>query len=128
MGAERYLASVLIQPQQNKYSILNHIQDKKVLVIPGHGNNAFLFAQVGAKSVTVYDKDPVTIAWIKSFKQYYHYKESMGPSIGELLTALTAWYPPLITLPTGKYKNKYTGSPNPIFYDESIFITYLIWS
>ena len=109
MGAERYLSSVLFGHKKGRYNIRADIEGKDVLVIPGYGNSSFLFAQSGAKTITVYDKDPVTIAWIKAFKKYYHYREHIGsksyPSIGELLTALTCWYPPLITLPSGKYTN-----------------------
>ncbi len=105
MGAERYLSSALFEPKKNQYNIRQHIEGKDILVIPGYGNTSFLFAQAGAKSVTVYDKDPLTIAWVKAFKKYYHYREHSVqgipfPSIGEILTALTRWYPPLITLPS----------------------------
>lgn len=114
MGAERYLASVLSGHTQGRYNLSTDIEGKNVLVIPGYGNSAFLFAEAGAKSVTVYDKDPVTIAWIKAFKKYYHYREAdLYPSIGELLKALTCWYPPLITLPTGGIKNKLYWVINP---------------
>lgn len=111
MGAERYLSSVLFKNKKGRYNIKADIEGKNVLVIPGYGNSGLLFAHAGAKSVTVYDKDPVTIAWVKSFKKYYHYREqgagngSHYPSIGEILTALTRWYPPLMTLPFGKYRN-----------------------
>lgn len=107
MGAERYLASVLLKNKKSGYQLKADIEGKNVLVIPGYGNSGFIFAQAGAKSVVVYDKDPVTIAWIKAFTKYYHYREegtqSHYPSIGELLNALTQWYPPLISLPSGKY-------------------------
>lgn len=111
MGAERYLSSILFENKKGRYNIKADIEGKDILVIPGYGNSAFLFAEAGAKSITVYDKDPVTIAWIKAFKKYYHYRgqeagtNSPFPSIGEILTALTRWYPPLITLPSGKYRN-----------------------
>ncbi|ARG97568.1 hypothetical protein [Legionella micdadei] len=109
MGAERYLSSALFEQNKNQYNIRADIKDKDVLVIPGYGNSCFLFAQAGAKSIAVYDKDPVTIAWIKAFKKYFHYRERTDsksyPSIGELLTALTSWYPPLIALPSGKFIN-----------------------
>jgi hypothetical protein len=110
MGAERYLSLVLSGDKKGRYNIRADIEGKNVLVIPGYGNSAFLFAHAGAKSVTVYDKDPVTIAWIKAFKKYYHYREYGShdqpyPSIGELLAALTCWYPPLLTLPSGGLKN-----------------------
>lgn len=111
MGAERYLSSALVENKKNRYNLKNDIIGKDILLIPGHGNSSFLFAQAGAKSVTVYDKDPVTIAWIKAFKKYYYYRGrrtenySSYPSIGELLSALTQWYPPLINLPYGKYRN-----------------------
>lgn len=110
MGAEIYLSSALFGNKKDRYNIRTDIEGKDVLVIPGHGNSGFLFAQAGAKSITVYDKDPITIAWMKAFKKYYHYREydDQGkpyPSIGELMTALTRWYPPLITLPHEKYKN-----------------------
>ncbi|BCA95588.1 hypothetical protein TUM19329_19490 [Legionella antarctica] len=118
MGAERYLSLVLSGEKKGRYGIRADIEGKNVLVIPGYGNSAFLFAQTGAKSVTVYDKDPVTIAWIKGFKKYYHYREynSQGhpyPSIGELLAALTCWYPPLLTLPSGMFKNTMCWIINP---------------
>ena len=99
MGAERYLAGVLLNAPYQVYDIKADIIDKNLLVIPGFGNSSFLFAQSGAQSVTVIDKDPVTIAWIKAFKKYYHYREGSYPSIGDLLTALTRWYPPFISLP-----------------------------
>lgn len=107
MGAERYLASALARHQKNRYNIRADIEEKNVLVIPGYGNSSFLFALAGAKSVTAYDKDPVTIAWMKAFKKYYLYREydAQGnslPSIGELFAALTCWYPPLVTLSSGK--------------------------
>ena len=110
MGAERYLSSVLSGHKIGRYNVRAAIEGKDVLVIPGYGNSGFLFAAAGAKSVTVYDKDPVTIAWMKAFKHYYHYREynQQGmpyPSIGELLTALTCWYPPLITIPSGQFKS-----------------------
>lgn len=118
MGAERYLSSTLFENKKERYNIRADIEGKNVLVIPGYGNSSFLFAQAGAKSITVYDKDPVTIAWMKAFKKYYHYKEYNNkgepyPSIGELFTALTSWYPPLITLPSGKYSNILFWSINP---------------
>lgn len=104
MGAERYMESVLSGNRKGRYNIKADIEGKDVLVVPGHGNSGFLCAKAGAKSVTVYDKDPVTIAWMKAFKLYYHYKEEpVYPSIGELFAALTLWYPPLLTLPSGKY-------------------------
>ncbi len=103
MGAERYLSSALFDSKHTGYDVRAQIVGKKVLVIPGFGNSGFLFAQAGAQQVTVVDKDPVTMAWIKAFKKYYHYKESSYPSIGELLTALSCWYPPLLTLPFGRF-------------------------
>lgn len=119
MGAERYLSSVLSGRRTARYNIRADIENKRILVIPGYGNSAFLFAQAGAKSVTVYDKDPVTIAWIKAFKKYFHYRGAETktgkayPSIGELLTALTCWYPPLIKLPTGQFHNAICWAINP---------------
>lgn len=129
MGAERYLSCVLFGNKENRYNLKADIEGKAVLVIPGYGNSGFLFAQAGAKSVTVYDKDPVTIAWIKAFKKYYHYREYKGsksyPSIGELLTALTRWYPPLIGLPSGKFSNAlfWALHPNSL---RRIYIHYLL--
>ncbi|MCW8443641.1 ABC transporter permease [Fluoribacter gormanii] len=110
MGAERYLSSALAGSQKNHYDIRSDIEGKNVLVIPGYGNSSFLFALAGAKSVTAYDKDPITIAWMKAFKKYYLYREyddrgNPLPSIGELFDALTYWYPPLITLSCGKFTN-----------------------
>ncbi len=105
MGAERYLSTVLTTYLKDQYNIRDDIENKDVLVIPGYGNSWLLFALSGAKSVTVYDKDPVTIAWIKAFKKYYHYCDNSYPSVGELLTALTCWYPPLINLPHNKFSN-----------------------
>ncbi|STY29323.1 ABC transporter permease [Legionella wadsworthii] len=107
MGAERYLSSALYAPQKNGYDIRNDIKDKNILVIPGHGNSSFLFALAGAKSIITYDKDPVTIAWMRAFKKYYFYHEydrkgNPLPTIGDLFRALTCWYPPLVTLPNGK--------------------------
>ncbi|KTD10995.1 ABC transporter permease [Legionella gratiana] len=108
MGAERYLSSALIGNRKNRYNIRADIEGKNVLVIPGHGNSSFLMAQAGAKSVTAYDKDPVTIAWMKAFKKYYHYREydvqgNPQASIGELFTSLTYWYPSLVNLPKGNW-------------------------
>ncbi|MBN9226298.1 MULTISPECIES: ABC transporter permease [Legionella] len=110
MGAERYLASALSGNQNKHYDVRTEIEGKDVLVIPGYGNSSFLFALAGAKTITAYDKDPVTIAWMKAFKKYYLYREydDRGkplPSIGELFAALTCWYPPLITLSSGKCAN-----------------------
>ncbi len=111
MGAERFLSSKLFgnRKWQDSYDIRADIEGKDVLVIPGYGNSSFLFANAGAKSVTVYDKDPVTIAWMKAFKKYYHYRGDKRqrkdfPSIGELLGALTCWHPPYGILPTGKLR------------------------
>lgn len=118
MGAERYLSSILTGIQNNRYNIKADITGKNVLIIPGYGNSCFLFAQSGAKSITVYDKDPVTIAWIKAFKKYYHYREysesgTPYPSIGELLTTLTCWYPPRLDLPKGSFINTVYWLLNP---------------
>jgi hypothetical protein len=114
MGAERFLSQVLFGDKQERYNIRSDIEGKNVLVIPGYGNSAFLFAAAGAKSVTVYDKDPVTIAWVKAFKKYYQYRESPKyPSIGDILFALTCWYPPLVTLPKGKIRNFLCWAINP---------------
>jgi hypothetical protein len=114
MGAERYLSSVLFGNKKGRYDIRQDIVGKDVLVIPGYGNSGFLFAEAGAKSVTVYDKDPVTIAWMKAFKLFYHYKEASSyPTIGELLTMLTCWYPPLRALPKGKLSNAVCWVINP---------------
>jgi|GEM_PF-4393541 len=111
MGAERFLALALSGLEEGRYAIQADIENKDVLVIPGYGNSAFLFAEAGAKSVIVYDKDPVTIAWMKTFKKYYHYRQydpqgKPYPCVGELLAALTSWYPPLIALPSGKLSNR----------------------
>lgn len=105
MGAERYLSKVLAGKESCRQNLIELIEGKDVLVIPGYGNASFLFAASGANSVTVYDKDPVTIAWVKAFKLYYHYRQQGFPSVGELLTALTAWYPPFLSLPTGNVRN-----------------------
>ncbi|QMT60338.1 ABC transporter permease [Legionella sp. PC997] len=110
MGAERYISSALAGNQKKRYDIRPHIEGKNVLVIPAYGTSSFLFAFAGAKSVTAYDKDPVTIAWMKAFKKYYLYREydTQGnalPSVGELFDALTCWYPPLINLSQGKLVN-----------------------
>ncbi len=114
MGAERYLSLVLSGKKPGRYDIRKDIAGKHILVIPGYGNSAFLFAGAGAKSITVYDKDPVTIAWVKAFKKYYHYRKTPdSPSIGELLTALTCWYPPLLTLPSGTFKHTLCWALNP---------------
>ncbi|MCW8418690.1 ABC transporter permease [Fluoribacter dumoffii] len=118
MGAERYLASVLAGNQKKAYDIRTDIEGKNVLVIPGYGNSSFLFAQAGAQAITAYDKDPVTIAWMKAFKKYYLYCEydkngNPLPSIGELFAALTCWYPPLLTLVRGKFINFVSWIINP---------------
>ncbi|MCW8399682.1 ABC transporter permease [Legionella sp. PATHC038] len=110
MGAERYIASALAGERKDRYDLRGEIEGKNVLVIPGYGNSSFLLAQAGAKAVTAYDKDPVTIAWMKAFKKYYLYREyddhgNPLPSIGELFAALTFWYPPLIPLSSGKFTN-----------------------
>lgn len=131
MAAERYLSSVLFENKEGRYNIKADIEGKDVLVIPGYGNSGFLFADAGAKSVTIYDKDPVTIAWVKAFKKYYHYREegarngSSYPSIGEILTALTRWYPPLITLPFGKYRNRLFWVINPNLL-RRVYIHYML--
>ncbi len=120
MGAERFLSSKLFgnRKWQDSYDIRADIEGKDVLVIPGYGNSSFLFAAAEAKSVTVYDKDPVTIAWMKAFKKYYYYcgdkRQKKGfPSIGELLTALTYWYPPAGILPTKKFRQAFLRLFNP---------------
>ena len=131
MGAERYLSSVLFENKKGRYNIKADIEGKDILVIPGYGNSAFLFAQAGSKSITVYDKDPVTIAWIKAFKKYYHYRgqdsgnSSLYPSIGEILTALTRWYPPLLTLPSRRYRNILYWAVNPNFL-RRVYIHYML--
>ncbi|STX38428.1 ABC transporter permease [Legionella feeleii] len=131
MGAERYLSSTLFENNKGRYNIRADIEGKNVLVIPGYGTSSFLFAQAGAKSITVYDKDPVTIAWMKAFKKYYHYKEHTGkgepyPSIEELFTALTCWYPPLMTLPSGKYRNILFWAINPNLLRRA-YIHYMVY-
>ncbi|MFI4918077.1 MAG: ABC transporter permease [Legionellales bacterium] len=130
MGAERYLSLVLLGEKKGRYHINADITGKDVLVIPGYGTSGFLFAQAQAKSITVYDKDPVTIAWMKAFKKYYNYRESHAcgkalPSIGELLTALTCWYPPVLALPTARYKNAlfWLISPNSL---RRVYLHYMI--
>jgi hypothetical protein len=126
MGAERYLASILFGNQKRPYNIKPDIEGKEVLVIPGHGNSSFILAQAGAKSITVIDKDPVTIAWMKAFKKYYHYRESSPyPTVGELFDALTSWYPPLHFLPTKKIRTLlfWIIHPNSL---RRIYIHYMI--
>ncbi|MBL7478955.1 ABC transporter permease [Legionella bononiensis] len=118
MGAERYLFSVLSGENKHRYNIKADIENKNILIIPGYGNSSFIFAQAGANSITVYDKDPVTIAWMKAYKKYYHYREydeagNPYPSVGELLTALTCWYPPLLKLPTGQITHRILWLFNP---------------
>lgn len=114
MGAERYLSLVLAGKKQGRYPIHADIEGKDVLVIPGYGNTAFIFAHALAKSVTVFDKDPVTIAWVKAFKKYYHFREAKQyPSIGELLSALTNWYPPCLSLPSRLGKHWLLWALNP---------------
>lgn len=70
MGAERYLSSRLSGHRNKQYDLRPDIENKDVLVIPGYGNSSFLLANAGAKSITVYDKDPVTITWMKAFKNF----------------------------------------------------------
>jgi hypothetical protein len=117
MGAERYLYSALNHEVRGRYIINSLIQNKNILVIPGFGNSGFLFANAGAQSVCVYDKDPVTIAWVKAFKKYYHYHETSNdyhyPTIGTLLDALTQWYPPLLKLPHRNALNLINKIINP---------------
>jgi len=126
MGAERYLSASLFGTQKSSYNIQSDIAGKNILVIPGYGNSGFLFAQAQAQSVTVYDKDPVTLAWIKAFKKYYHYREgSAYPSIGELLTALTKWYPPIIALPFGNYRNRLFWALHPNLL-RRVYIHYML--
>ena len=110
MGAERFLASALKGTRKPHYPIRKDIENKDILVIPGYGNNGFLMAESGARSVTVFDKDPVTIAWLRAFQLYYHYREFDGegrpyPTVGELLHALTTWYPPLLYTPRTRMLN-----------------------
>lgn len=123
MGAERYLSAVLTGKEKEHAKIKDDVQGKAILLIPGYGNNAFLFAEAGAKSVTVYDKDPVTIAWLKAFKKYYHFRESNYPSVGELLTALTSWYPPCLPLPQRPYALRFLWLLNP----QALRKTYLFY-
>jgi hypothetical protein len=126
MGAERYLSAVLKGQRARRYDIKAHVIDQTILVIPGFGTSAFLFAEAGAKSVTVYDKDPVTLAWMKAFKLYYHYREACHyPSIGEVLDALMCWYPPILTLPTGKTANRLCWLFNPQWLRRT-YIFYMI--
>lgn len=126
MGAERYLSAVLQGRRARRYDIKKHIVNQTILVIPGFGTSAFLFAEAGAKSVTVYDKDPVTLAWMKAFKLYYHYREAPHyPSIGEVLDALMRWYPPLLTLPTGNIANRLCWLFNPQWLRRT-YIFYMI--
>lgn len=118
MGAERYLSLVLSGNTKGRYPIKEDITNKDVIVIPGYGTSSFLFAQAGARSVTVYDKDPVTIAWMKAFKKYYNYREYSKtafayPSIGELIDALTLWYPPLLPLPQSSILKRLFWLLNP---------------
>ncbi|MBA2650250.1 MAG: ABC transporter permease [Legionella sp.] len=124
MGAERYLFSKLLNDDTD---IHKAIQGKHLLVIPGFGNSGFLFAKAGAKSVRIVDKDPVTIAWVKAFKKYYHYRErdETYPSIGQLLTALTAWNLPFMILPSGNWLNKlfWLCYPNAL---RQVYIHYML--
>ena len=130
MGAERYLFKVLSGLETDRYPIKEDIVNKDVLVIPGYGTSGFLFAQAGARSVTAYDKDPVTIAWMKAFKLYYHYRQYSDqgtpyPSIGELLSALTSWYPPLLKLPHGRFTHSLFWVIHPR-YIRRAYIFYMI--
>ncbi|CAM2987740.1 hypothetical protein [Legionella worsleiensis] len=118
MGAERYLSSVLNNEHPQRYPLHKDIHNKNILIIPGYGISCFIFAKAGARSITVYDKDPVTIAWMKAYKKYYHYREydtqnKPYPSVGELLTALTCWYPPLLRLPKGRISHTVLWLLNP---------------
>jgi len=67
------------------------IKDKNVLVIPGYSINGFILAEEGAKSVTVYDADPNTIAWLKAIKKFWHHRELKSGhvmlSVGEAFMA-----------------------------------------
>lgn len=130
MGAERYLSRVLSECSAARYDFKSAVVGKNILVIPGHGNSAFLLAQAGARSVTVYDKDPITIAWVKAFKKFYHYREydSRGsgyPSVGELLSALTSWKPPLLELPQGRLLHAVVGFFQPNFL-RRVYIHYMV--
>ncbi len=62
------------------------IKNKDVLVVPGYSMNGFLLAEYGnTKSVTVYDLDPSTIAWLKAIKKYWNYKGSnSSDTVGEI--------------------------------------------
>ncbi len=69
------------------------IAGKNVLVIPGYSINGFILAEEGAKSVTVYDADPNTIAWLKAIKKFWHHREVdsnlLMLSVGEAFMANT---------------------------------------
>ncbi len=126
MGAERFLSSCLKQQQLKFYPIQEAIRGKNILTIPAHGNSSFLFAQAGARSIHAYDQDPVTIAWMKVFKKYYHFREAKNlPSIGELLDALTQWYPPRLRLAQGNHLNwiKHALCPNAL---RRTYVHYLV--
>lgn len=126
MGAERYLSSALQGHYPQRYPIIDDIKGKDLLVVPGYGISGFLFAQAGAKSVAAYDKDPVTIAYLKAIKKYYHYRQinKQGysyPSVGDLLNSLTRWYPPLLKLPQGMFIN----TVHFLLFPKSLRVTYL---
>ncbi|OGV28318.1 MAG: hypothetical protein A3F18_03205 [Legionellales bacterium RIFCSPHIGHO2_12_FULL_37_14] len=123
MGAERYLALQLFEDHAKRFALRKTIAGKNLVIVPGYANNAFLFAQAGAKSVTVYDKDPVTIAFIKAIKNYYYFQEAKKPNIGELVSALTDWYPPLLAAP----KSKINNLPSLLFYPIGLRKKYFIY-
>ncbi|HFL2714591.1 TPA: ABC transporter permease [Legionella pneumophila] len=128
MGAERYLFSMLSSNDNNRNFIKREITGKDILVIPGHGTSCFYFAYFGSKSVTVYDTDPVTIAWVKAFKKFYHYRghdSQVYPSVGDIIIALTRWYPPYLRLPVGNSVNYfyYLMNPNAL---RCIYIHYML--
>lgn len=67
------------------YDVISAVKDKDVWVIPGFSSNGFLMANAGARSVTVFDNDPVTIAWLKAVYKYFRYiPDGKKGSIGEI--------------------------------------------
>lgn len=56
------------------------IKDKRVLVVPAYGENAFMFSALGAKEVVGVDLDQLTIDWMNLLREFFNTNH-----IGEIL-------------------------------------------
>lgn len=78
----------IFHEQQSAFATIKkeNIENKRVLVVPSYGENAFIFSFLGAKEVVGVDADKRTVDWLNLLQQYYG-----NQHLGEILLSQVSY-------------------------------------